>query len=238
MIEDLNYLSTPYAIPSFSACVSFSRMVRFLRRHDRLRELLVCPAAKLLQLVEDPVWQRGLIDALVPPSVTIDRSLAGSSPLGSVLQEQAGGRGPTDEHPEELRRFPRLGPDYGLVFINTLEVIMGDQYKTGQAGAVGPGSHAHDMNFNQIWHEVGSTVNLDQLADDLARLRNALRSEANTAEHDHAIGQVANAEIAARSGDGPTALQHLAKAGKWVLDVATKIGTEVAVAAMKSGVGL
>jgi hypothetical protein len=42
--------------------------------------------------------------------------------------------------------------------VNIREMIMGDQrrgdeYRFGQAGAVGPGAHAHHMNFNQIWNE-------------------------------------------------------------------------------------
>ena len=35
------------------------------------------------------------------------------------------------------------------------EVIKGDQYKVGQAGAVGPGSHAHEISFNQVSQEMG-----------------------------------------------------------------------------------
>ena len=82
---------------------------------------------------------------------------------------------------------------------------MGDQYRTGQAGAVGPSSHAHDMNFNQIWNEMSPAINSGQLADELARLRVSLRAEAKEPEHDQIIGKIADAEIAVRNGKGAEA---------------------------------
>ena len=49
-------------------------------------------------------------------------------------------------------------------------------------------------------------------------LRRHLRQEAVEPEHDVAIGAVANAEVAAKEGNGPKALEWLGKAGKWTLD--------------------
>lgn len=37
---------------------------------------------------------------------------------------------------------------------------------------------------------------------------------------------------------GPQAFEYLAKAGKWALDVATKIGTPVAIAALQKALGM
>ena len=38
---------------------------------------------------------------------------------------------------------------------------MGDTYEIkGQAGAVGPGSHAHDINFNQAWNDISKNVDI------------------------------------------------------------------------------
>jgi hypothetical protein len=118
------------------------------------------------------------------------------------------------------------------------ELTMGDQYKVGQAGAVGPKAHAHDMTFQQIWNESADRINLDALASDLARLRAALREEARTAEEDAAIGEVALAETAAKQKDGPKALAHLKKAGQWALGVAEKIGVAVATGAIKTALGM
>ncbi len=52
------------------------------------------------------------------------------------------------------------------------------------------------------------------------------------------IGAVASAQAAAQEGDGPTALSHLKTAGKWGLDVATRIGVNVASPAIKSATEL
>ena len=57
-------------------------------------------------------------------------------------------------------------------------------------------------------------------------------------EHDAAVGEIASAQVAAKAGDGPKAMSHLAKAGKWALDVAKKIGTGLAVAALKASLGI
>jgi hypothetical protein len=48
----------------------------------------------------------------------------------------------------------------------------------------------------------------------------------------------AMAEKAATEGDGPKALQYLKAAGKWAQEAATKIGVEVAAAAIKSAMGV
>jgi hypothetical protein len=120
--------------------------------------------------------------------------------------------------------------------INIGGKTMGDKYEVGQAGAVGPNAHAHDMTFQQIWSQ--SDIHLPTLAAELSQLRSAMRQEVNTPEHDIAIGQIAEAEAAAANGDGPKALEHLKKSGKWAFDVATKIGVGVATAALKTSLGI
>jgi hypothetical protein len=116
------------------------------------------------------------------------------------------------------------------------EMRMGDEYsfKGGQFGAVGRSAQA--SHFQQVWRQSG--LDGDQLADDLAKLRSQLRERASEIHHDVAIGEVATAEKAAKSGDGMTALKHLKRAGQWALDTATDIGTEVAAAAIKASLGL
>lgn len=118
------------------------------------------------------------------------------------------------------------------------ELNMGDQYKVGQAGAVGPQSHAHDMTFQQIWNEAAPSLDLDALAQELTQLRPALKAAARTAEEDVAVGEIALAEVAAKQKDGPKALAHLKNAGQWALGVAEKIGVGVATAAIKTAMGL
>jgi hypothetical protein len=117
-------------------------------------------------------------------------------------------------------------------------------YIFGQAGAVGPGSHAEQTTFVQAWHELERRADTTVLADELARLREALRELATEPEHDAAIGALAEAEIAAKEGQGPEAIEKLSvfarmkSAGKWALDAGTQIGTTVAAEAIKLAAGL
>jgi len=125
------------------------------------------------------------------------------------------------------------------IIVNGGDNIMRDKYDiSGQAGAVGPDSQARDITFNQMWRDQSQNINLPILAQELARLRSALRQEACSPEHDIAMGDVANAEIAAKDGDGPKVLEHLRAAGKWALSCAEKIGTGVVVAAIKTALGI
>jgi hypothetical protein len=106
---------------------------------------------------------------------------------------------------------------------------------SGQAGAVGPNSHAHDMAFQQIQN----SLDLPKLAEELGRLRSAMKQESEgTREQDKAVAAVAEAEEAAIKGDGRASLRHLNTAGKWALGIAEKIGVPVAVDAIKKALGL
>ncbi len=116
----------------------------------------------------------------------------------------------------------------------------GDTYivSEGQTGTVGPSSHAHDMTFTQIKTPTGSTIDLASLAKELSVLRTKMRAEAVEPDQDAAIGQVANAEIAARNGKAPQVFESLTKAGKWALDIAKQIGASLAVEAFKVALGI
>ena len=116
------------------------------------------------------------------------------------------------------------------------EVTMGDIYNVGQGGAIGPNAQVHDMTFNQIWNQIQGSIELLKLAEELSRLRRAMKQEAIEPEQDIAISEVAKAEQAAKSGNGPKVLEHLKSAGKWALDVATKIGTSLTVEVIKKSI--
>jgi hypothetical protein len=118
------------------------------------------------------------------------------------------------------------------------EVVVGDQYTVGQAGAVGPLASAQNMTFQQVWHQASSDIDLVCLKSELGVLRAAMREKGGEPEHDIAVAEIASAEVAAKNGDGPSAISHLAKAGQWALDVAKSIGTTVAVAAIKASLGM
>jgi hypothetical protein len=116
--------------------------------------------------------------------------------------------------------------------------IMGDNYSAGQAGAMGPLAHAHDMTFNQISAKHLGHIDMRTLAVELSSLRREMRQAASEPEQDIAVGQVAAAERAAQKGDTSGVLRHLKGAGKWAFDVATKIGVSVASEAIKKSAGL
>jgi hypothetical protein len=118
------------------------------------------------------------------------------------------------------------------------EFIMGDKYEAGQVGAQGPNASAYGNTFNQIWNQASGSIDAAELARELSILRGKLKEEATEPEHDIAVGTVASAESAAKAGNGPEALKYLAKAGRWSLDIATKIGTTVAAKAIEIALGI
>lgn len=117
------------------------------------------------------------------------------------------------------------------------EVRVGDTYNVQGAGAVGPHANVSHVTINQSWQ---SLENHDTrlLARELAVLRAELKVRAISAEHDLATGEVASAQLAAENGDGPSAMAHLARVGRWALEVATTIGTTLASAAIKAAMGV
>jgi len=114
---------------------------------------------------------------------------------------------------------------------------MGDVYNPTQAAAVGRNAVAKDNILNQA-NAFPDQEYLKMLSSDLRQLRNAMKLEATTVDHDAAVGQIANAESAIKKGDLGTLSQHLKSAGTWALDVATKIGVDVACDALKRAVGI
>src|SRR5262245_52633413 len=109
---------------------------------------------------------------------------------------------------------------------------------SGQAGAVGPNAHAHDMTFNQIGSRIEQSMDVTKLASELEVLRQALKKEATTEEHDVAVVDVGKAKKAAEAKDSAKLAESLKSAGKWALDVATKIGVSLATEAIKHSMGM
>lgn len=150
--------------------------------------------------------------------------------------------------PERADEYARMlletgGPDRytdGLRSQFVQEITMGDRFEVGgDAGVVaGRDSHVHDVTFVKAWDAAKSDIDIEQLARELGELRAELKASATTPEQDVAVGAVASAEVAAKAGDGPTTLERIAKAGKWALGVAEKIGASVAVAAIKATLGI
>jgi uncharacterized protein YjbI with pentapeptide repeats len=127
---------------------------------------------------------------------------------------------------------------YVETYENQGEVVMGDKYKVEQAGAVGPHAHAHDMTFTQIVNQLEKSVDLSQLAEELSKVRQAMKAEAQEAEHDMAVSDVAKAEQAAKAKDASKVVEYLQSAGKWALEIASKIGVPLAIEALKQATRL
>jgi hypothetical protein len=87
--------------------------------------------------------------------------------------------------------------------------------------------------FQRIWIENKQKIDLDKLKSELVQLRDVLEADASTPQRYVAIGNVALAEKAAESGDGPEALRYLKAAGHRALEVATMLGAAAAVEALE-----
>jgi hypothetical protein len=103
----------------------------------------------------------------------------------------------------------------------------------GPVGVAGGTVDARKATINQAL-----TVDLGQLAEELAELRTALARRAATPAEEAALGHVTMAEQSARDGDGSRAEGQLRAAGRVALDLARTIGVPVATAALKRSLGL
>jgi len=111
---------------------------------------------------------------------------------------------------------------------------MRDQYNNpGQSGAMGPNARVHDNTFTQNQLQ----VDLTKLAPELTQLHQAMKTEADTPDQYRALAEVADAEKAAKAGEGHKVAGYLRAAGQWALDTAVKIGSPVAVEALKKAIG-
>ena len=133
--------------------------------------------------------------------------------------------------------FPALRQNKPATIYNIQGDYMRDQYKDFTAAAVGPRAKASNTTI-QVWQNAAAQLDLPELSAALSDLRPKLKAADLDGEYDEEIGKVASAEKAAKSGDGEKTLQHLKDAGKWVLDVAVKVGSTVAVKAITGAIDL
>ena len=111
-----------------------------------------------------------------------------------------------------------------------------NNYYAHQVGAQGEYASSHGNTFLNI--SDGELVNFQSLSEELSILRSKLRDEATEVEHDVSIGAIAQAETYAKQNDQRNTFKSLAHAGRWSLDVATKIGTTVAAKALSIALDL
>jgi len=93
----------------------------------------------------------------------------------------------------------------------------------GNVGAMGDNARSDSNVFVQSNPAV--EVDLAELTKQLAAVRAEMRkiADPDDAQHDAEIGAIAQAQIAAQSGDKSKALEFLKGAGKWTLDVAKSV---------------
>ena len=82
--------------------------------------------------------------------------------------------------------------------------------------------------------ELPTSVDMAQLAKELDRLSTEMRGDRPTEMSSTEVAAIDSARDAAREGDRVRAGEYLLKAGKWALDVATKIGVPIATEALKN----
>lgn len=134
-----------------------------------------------------------------------------------------------------------FGPHYQVAIVRrgVFDRRTGGHYTINVSG---PNSRVNlGSTDNSTNTAVTETEDLATLSNELARLREAIASKANTPEHYIAMGAVAAAELAAKEGDAPKvsgALSSLGSAGSWVLDTARAIGVPLVVVALRQYLGL
>jgi hypothetical protein len=126
----------------------------------------------------------------------------------------------------------------GEIRMDNSNQYSGDHYdiRDSQVGAIG--SNARAERFKQQADRRQISVDLSALAVELDLLRQKLAQEATSAADSQAVAEIHAAVEAAGAGDEPLIRRHLARAGRWALEVAERIGTELAAAALRRALGL
>jgi len=107
----------------------------------------------------------------------------------------------------------------------------------GQVSAFGEKARSDHNTF--IQQAANSSIDLAELARQLAQVRSEMKKRANGAdEHDEAIGAIASAENAAKSGDESKALSYIKGAGTWALKVAESVTASLVKDAIEGKIGV
>jgi hypothetical protein len=107
-----------------------------------------------------------------------------------------------------------------------------------QVGAAGPGAHVHNVSFQQQASSAVADIDAPVLTEQLERLLAELVRQATERDHYAALVAVSDAAADAREGKTANAIAKLATVGRWVADIASKIGVSIASEAIKRATGL
>lgn len=125
-----------------------------------------------------------------------------------------------------------------VIEIITGDKILGDKYVAEQVGAQGADAQSIAPKFVLAWNQIREEVDLNQLAEELTKVGEAIAAQSKSEQSSLALTQLTEAAAGAREGNGPRVLHALSRVGEWVVDAATKIGSELTVAAVKAALGL
>lgn len=133
------------------------------------------------------------------------------------------------EQIEDALKHPNRPTPYlpAVTYVFNQNIVHGNANNS----ALQAGSTASPITLNNQ-----SRIDLRALAEQLEALRQALKQEATTAEHDVAVGHIAAASMAAKNQDAEqvkASLGKLGQVGGWVLDKADKLSLLVAIEAIK-----
>jgi hypothetical protein len=114
---------------------------------------------------------------------------------------------------------------------------MGDDFRGSNitAAAVGSGAKATNTDFQNVAQQ---SVLSNDLSVELVRLVDAMRAQGTTPGQEVATELVGKAAEAAREGKNEHVLAYLKSAGAWALQVAEKIGVELAKTAISKALGV
>ena len=139
------------------------------------------------------------------------------------------------EPEEERRENRRYGgrESHGSIYVSG-DAHFGDSFEADQIGVAGRNSRNRKVSVTGVQYNIDLAASADELAD----LRQSMLADAAAPEDYTAIGEVGHAEEAARAGDESKVRSHVARAGTFLWDTATKVGADLAASYSKSALGL
>lgn len=121
-----------------------------------------------------------------------------------ILQNGESSKAPTSGN--QFASFDHMSnPTIYFTLLNNpqgAKMNLGDSYYQHH-GIQNPHGDIGNVNFGQMWIGIQSSIDIDALAKELELLRQEMRRRATTLDHDKSLGQIADAESAARKRTVP-----------------------------------
>ena len=114
----------------------------------------------------------------------------------------------------------------------------GDVYNIKHADVAGSGAIISHNTYNQQIYNLPENTDYAELAGQLEKLRDHMLANASGIAQLKAINAVENAREGADEKDGNKVLNALSAVGRWALDAATDIGTDIAAEVIKKSLGI